>query len=149
MQPSAHRALRVIAVGHDTEPGSWQLFDAEVVNVPVGQHSKADVARVVHRVSSIAGEGARPDVIHGLWANLTGLAAAMAARRHRVPSVVSVCGGEFVAIPDIGYGGGLSRGSRWMARTTTRSASAIAPLGEVMLRVEAMSGVMLWMFTPR
>lgn len=122
---SARHDVQVIAVGHDTTAGSWKLFDAQVTNVPVGRHSKSDVARVVHKVSSIAGEGGRPDVIHGLWANLTGLAAAMTALRHRVPSVVSVCGGEFVAIPDIGYGGGLSRGSRSMARTATRLASAV------------------------
>ena len=122
---SSRHEVRVIAAGHDAQPGSWRLFDAEVVNVPVGRHSKSDIARVVHQVSRVAGEGGRPDVIHGLWANLPGLAATLAARWHRVPSVVSVCGGEFVAIPDIGYGGGLSRGSRLMVRTATRSAAAV------------------------
>jgi glycosyltransferase involved in cell wall biosynthesis len=122
---SSRHDVLVIAVGHDTAAGSWQLFDADVVNVPIGRHSKADIARVVHQVGRLAGTGGRPAVIHGLWANLPGLAAAMAARRHRVPSVVSVCGGEFVAIPDIGYGGGLRRGSLWMARLATRSAEAV------------------------
>ena len=122
---SSRHDVLVVAVGHDAAAGSWRLFDADVVNVPVGRHSKADIARVVHQVGAVAGTGGRPDVIHGLWANLPGLAAAMAARRHRVPSVVSVCGGEFVAIPDIGYGGGLRRGSLWMARLATRSAAAV------------------------
>ena len=122
---SSRHDVLVIAVGHDTAAGSWRLFDADVVNVPVGRHSKADITRVVHQVGRLAGTGGRPAVIHGLWANLPGLAATMAARRHRVPSVVSVGGGEFVAIPDIGYGGGLRRGSLWMARLTTRSAAAV------------------------
>jgi glycosyltransferase involved in cell wall biosynthesis len=117
--------VRVIAVGHRPEAASWSLFDAEVVNVPVGNHSKADIARVVRTVSRIAGEGGPPAVVHGLWANLPGFAASMAARRHRVPSVVSVCGGEFASLPDIGYGGGLRRGSLLMARAATRSASAV------------------------
>ncbi|MDP9464410.1 MAG: glycosyltransferase family 4 protein [Actinomycetota bacterium] len=121
----AEHEVVVIAVGHDTRASTWRLFDAEVVNVPVGQHSKADIARVVRSVSSIAGQAGRPDVIHGLWANLPGFAASMAARRHRVPAVVSVCGGEFAALADIGYGGGLRRGALLMARTATRSATAV------------------------
>ena len=107
---SSRHDVLVIAVGHDPEPGTWPLFDATVVNVPVGRHSKADVARVVRSVSRLAARGGRPDVVHGLWANLPGLAASVAARRHRRPSVVSVCGGEFASLADIGYGGGLSRG---------------------------------------
>ncbi len=121
---SVHDVL-VIAVGHGPEPGTWPLFGATVVNVPVGRHSKVDIARVVRIVSRLAGQGTRPDVIHGLWANLPGFAASVAARRHRCPSVVSVCGGEFVSLPDIGYGGGLRRGTLLMARAATRSATAV------------------------
>ncbi|MEO8266710.1 MAG: glycosyltransferase family 4 protein [Ilumatobacteraceae bacterium] len=121
---SRHEVL-VIAVGHDTAAGAWPLFGAEVINVPVGRHSKSDIARVVRRVSNLSGAGGRPDVIHGLWANLPGFAAAMAARRHRRPSVVSVCGGEFAALADIAYGGGLRRGSLLMAQASTRAATAV------------------------
>jgi glycosyltransferase involved in cell wall biosynthesis len=122
---SSRHDVLVIAVGHDPQPGTWPLFDATVVNVPVGRHSKADVARVVRSVSRIAAQGGRPDVVHGLWANLPGLAASIAAHRHRRPSVVSVCGGEFAALADIQYGGGLRRGALLMARASTRSASAV------------------------
>ncbi len=122
---SSHHDVKVIAVGHNTERGSWSLFNANVVNVPVGRHSKTDVARVVRQVSRIAGRGGRPDVIHGLWANLPGFAASLAARRHRCVSVVSVCGGEYANHPDIGYGGGLRRGTLLMARAATRSATAV------------------------
>lgn len=44
------------------------------------------------------------DVIHGHWALPAGLAAATAGRRLRVPSVVTFDSGEFVALPDLGYG---------------------------------------------
>ncbi len=136
----AEHDVLVIAVGHDTEASTWRLFDAEVVNVPVGQHSKADIARVVRSVSRIAGHRGRPDVIHGLWANLPGFAASLAARRHRVPSVVSVCGGEFAALDDIGYGGGLGRGALLMARTATRSATAVTAATSWMVRHVAARG---------
>jgi glycosyltransferase involved in cell wall biosynthesis len=121
---SAEHRVKVIAVGHGSEATSWRLFDADVVNVPIGRRSKADIARVVRTVSRLAAEGGKPDVIHGLWANLPGFAAALAAKRHRVPSVISVCGGEFAALADIAYGGGLSRGPLLMARTATRLATA-------------------------
>ena len=122
---SSRHDVLVIAVGHGPEPGTWPLFGATVVNVPVGNHSKADVARVVRTVNRVSAQGGRPDVVHGLWANLPGLAASIAAHRHRRPSVVSVCGGEFAALADIAYGGGLSRGTLLMARASTRSASAV------------------------
>jgi len=117
--------VRVIAVGHDPQPGEWQLFGAPVTNVPVGRHDKADIARVLATVPSLAGRGGRPDVVHGLWANLPGLAAVVAARRWRRPAVVSVCGGEFAAHPDIAYGGGLANGTRRLALAATRSATAV------------------------
>ncbi len=122
---SARHDVLVIAVGHDTTAATWPLFGAEVINVPVGRHRKADIARVVRSVSHLAGAGGRPDVIHGLWANLPGFAAAMAARRHRRPGVVSVCGGEFAALAGISYGGGLRRGTLLMAQTSTRAATAV------------------------
>ena len=117
--------VRVVAVGHDPRPGEWQLFGAMVANVPVGRHGKTDIARVLATVSGVAGRGGRPDVVHGLWANLPGLAAVAAARRWRCPSVVSVCGGEFAAHPDIDYGGGLRNGTRRLALTAARGATAV------------------------
>ena len=131
----ADHRLRVIAVGHDPQPGEWRLFDADVVNVPVGRHGKADIARVVREVSAIAGGGARsarPDVVHGFWATLPGLAAVTAARRHRIPSVLSLAGGELAALPDIDYGGGRRRGTKAIATTSIRLATVVTAATEWM-----------------
>lgn len=108
--------LTIIAIGHEPEPREWQLFGCRVVNVPIGQHSRGDVLHALRGVLDIVGTGPRPDVVHGLWAGVTGLAAAVAGKRFRVPSVVTMCGGELAAIPEIGYGGGLTRGGRLLAR---------------------------------
>jgi len=117
---STQHHLTVLAVGHDPSPGEWDLFGARVLNIPIGAHSKADIARVlgtaVRRVP-------RPDVVHALWANLPGLVGVALAGRHRVPSVVSVCGGELAAVPTIGYGGGLHSGTRRLALTALRRAT--------------------------
>jgi glycosyltransferase involved in cell wall biosynthesis len=128
----------VIATGHDTEPGEWTMFDAPVVNVPIGDHGKTDIARVLATVPRAIGRHGRPDVVHGLWANLPGLAAVAAARWFRVPSVVSVCGGELAAVPSIGYGGGLHTGTRRLALAALRGATVTTVATEWMRRhVEA------------
>lgn len=129
---AASHDVRVIAVGHDPEPGEWSLFGATVTNVPVGRHGKADIARVLATVPGVVGRGGRPDVVHGLWANLPGLAAVAAARRWRCPSVVSVCGGEFAAHADIEYGGGQRNGTRRLATTAARGATAVTVATEWM-----------------
>ncbi len=121
---AARHDVVVVAVGHDQAAGEWTLFGAPVVNVPVGRHGKADIARVLAAAPGAASRHGRPDVVHGLWANLPGLAAATTGTRFRVPSVVSVCGGELAAVPSIGYGGGLRSGTRRLARAALRTATA-------------------------
>lgn len=67
----------------------------------------------------------RFDLIHGLWASESGLIAALAARLLRIPSVVTVAGGELVALPEIGYGGHLYPRTRWMIGTVLRMATGV------------------------
>jgi glycosyltransferase involved in cell wall biosynthesis len=100
------------------------MFDAPVVNIPVGDHGKRDIARVLYEVPRAIHRHGRPDVVHGLWANLPGLAAVVAATRCRVPSVVSVCGGELATVPAIGYGGGTRTGTRRLALLALRGATS-------------------------
>ena len=54
-------------------------------------------------VNAMASDGPF-DVVHGYWALPAGLAATLAGRRLGVPSVVTCDSGEFVALPEIGYG---------------------------------------------
>jgi glycosyltransferase involved in cell wall biosynthesis len=131
---SAQHDVTVVAVGHDREAAEWTLFGARVVNVPLGTHSKADIARVLVQVPKAMGHRGRPDVVHGLWANLPGLAAVAAARRFSVPSVVSVCGGELAAVPEIDYGGGLRTGTRRLAIAALRGATEVTVATEWMHR---------------
>jgi glycosyltransferase involved in cell wall biosynthesis len=128
---AACHEVTVVAVGHDAAPGEWTLLGARVVNVPIGHHGKADIARVMTAVPRAMG---RPDVVHGLWANLPGLAAVAAARRYRVPAVVSVCGGELAEVPAIDYGGGLRDGTRRLAKAALGGATAVTVATEWMHR---------------
>lgn len=119
-----HR-VTVVALGQERRATSYPLLGATVLNVaaetPGPHHLVRQLARAIHA----AGSRGRPDVLHGLWASVSGLAAVAAARRHRVPSVVHVSGGELVALADVGYGGGLGRGGRLISSTTLHRATAV------------------------
>lgn len=66
-----------------------------------------------------------PDVFHALWADEPGFFAVTVGRRLGIPTVVSVMGGELVALPDIGYGGQLSHINRWLVRVALRGATRV------------------------
>ncbi|MBA2451975.1 MAG: glycosyltransferase [Chloroflexia bacterium] len=67
----------------------------------------------------------RFDLIHGLWLFPPGAIAVLAGRLLGIPSVVSVGGAEVVSIPDICYGGLLSRRGRAVQRQVLWRASAV------------------------
>lgn len=121
---AARHDVAVVAIGHDAVAREWTLFDVPVINIPIGAHGKTDIAKVLAAAPGAAARHGTPDVVHGLWANLPGLAAGAIALRHRIPSVVSVCGGELAAVPAIAYGGGLRSGTRQLARAALRAATA-------------------------
>ncbi len=67
----------------------------------------------------------RLEVLHALWAHEPGAVATRVGRHLRLPSVVSILGGELVALPAIGYGGQLSWSNRWLTRTALARADAV------------------------
>lgn len=77
-------------------------------------------ARIVaeHRRSPFA-------VLHGLWVDEPGFTAVAVARALRVPAVVSVMGGELVAMPDIDYGGRLARSNRLLSALALAGANRV------------------------
>jgi glycosyltransferase involved in cell wall biosynthesis len=64
-------------------------------------------------------------VLHGLWADEPGFTAVAIARVLHIPSVVSIMGGELVAIPDIQYGGSLSRANRLLLSRSLTGADRV------------------------
>src|SRR5262245_57768601 len=82
----------------------------------------------------------RFDVLHGLWADEPGFLAVAAGRLLGTPAVVSLLGGELVAMPDICYGGQLSRINRWLIRLALRGAGYVTA-GSAYLRQLAQAQV--------
>lgn len=80
---------------------------------------------LLRAVAALVREGGF-DAIHGMWADEPGFVAVSAAGLLRVPSVVSLLGGELVGLPDIGYGSQLSRLNRLLVRVSLHQATRIA-----------------------
>lgn len=59
-------------------------------------------------------------LLHGLWADEAGFVTGVAARRCRVPSLVSLMGGELVRLPEANYGVQLSRSGRFLTAVSLR-----------------------------
>lgn len=119
-----HR-VTVVALGQEERASRYPLLGATVLNVAAERAGPRQLVRQVARAVHAAGREGRPDVVHGLWASVSGLAAVLAARRHGVPSVVHAAGGELVSLPAIGYGGARGRGGRWIAAGALRGATAV------------------------
>jgi glycosyltransferase involved in cell wall biosynthesis len=148
--------VRVVAIRYPYRASRYTIEGAETIALGGAvRHGAATfelwrnalrVLRTEHR--------RRPfDVLHAFWATESGLLAALAGRLLRVPTLVSVAGGELVALRDIDYGdqrlawerlkvgaslrlaGGVSAGSRQLARTAARhvlpghACVHVAPLG--------------------
>lgn len=90
---------------------------AGIRRLPLLGHALAYVVAWGHR---------RPfDVIHALWADEPGFLAVAAGRLLGVAPIVSLMGGELVGLPEIGYGGQLSRAGRWLIRRALAGARRI------------------------
>lgn len=66
------------------------------------------------------------ELYHAYWGDEPGALATVAGRMTGRAALVSLFGGELVAIPEIGYGGQLSRWNRLLVRITLRWADVIA-----------------------
>ena len=68
---------------------------------------------------------ARFDIIHAIWGSESGFLAMLAGKLLRVPSVVSIVGGELVAMPEIGYGAALQPRQRVLNSLVLRHADVL------------------------
>ena len=125
----------VIATEQVTGRPSYELEGARILALGRSRSSPIGRARVAWRTIS-AIRAFRPDLIHAFWLGPGSTSAIVAGRLLRVPVVVSVGGGELVALPRIGYGGASSwRGRRHAglalglaAAVTAGSRSALTPM---------------------
>jgi len=74
------------------------------------------------------------DLIHGIWGDPAAFLATRAARHFSIPSVVTLDSGEFVSLPDIGYGSQRTARGRARIREACTKASRVHVCTEFMAR---------------
>lgn len=122
-----HR-VRVFALRYPYENARYAVSGAEV-HALGGARARglARISLLRRAVSSIGREHRREpfDVLHAIWADEPGYVAVTAARALGIPSVVTLFGGELVALESIGYGGLLSRLNRLLVARALARASRV------------------------
>jgi glycosyltransferase involved in cell wall biosynthesis len=74
----------------------------------------------------------RFDIIQSFWICESGYVASLLSRRHRIPHVSVVCGGELMGLKNIAYGSQLKYFQRYFAEYTLRNSSAVVTACEYM-----------------
>jgi glycosyltransferase involved in cell wall biosynthesis len=120
--------LHVFALRYPHHPAQYELFGARVTALGGGDargRGSAGLWRMT--ASALAAEHRdRPfDVLHAFWAGEPGFVTALMGRVLRIPTVVSLAGGELARLRDIGYGGLLRRAERMKTRLALRLARVV------------------------
>lgn len=129
--------VHVFVLQYHAEPCAYPLVGATVHDLgrPRGW---AGGARAL--VAAMRGVG-RFDIVHGYWATPPGLAAVIAGRRLRVPSVVTLDSGELVSLPDLAYGLQRTWRGRLAVRLACRLASRVTVCSEYMRDLARLYGL--------
>jgi len=120
--------VHIFALRYPAHRGSYGVFGAQVTALGGGAATGARSADLWQRTASalVAEHRRRPfDVLHAFWAGEPGFVAALLGRALRIPTVVSIAGGEVARLRDIGYGGLLRRLERVKTRWAMRLAGAV------------------------
>ncbi len=119
-QLSRRHEVHVFALTQEVAAGEWTLAGGCVHNIGFKQTRRRAVRAIcaLHAAAPV-------DVVHAIWSGSSGLIAVVAATLLRIPSLIHVAGGELVALPEIGYGGGLSWRGRLREALVLRGTSAV------------------------
>jgi glycosyltransferase involved in cell wall biosynthesis len=121
--------VRVFAVRYPYHVDRYRIDGADVIALGGADRQGPRTPLLWQRtLQTIAAEHRRRpfDVLHAFWATESGLLAALAGRLLSVPVLVSLAGGELVALPDIGYGDQRRPWERLKIATSLRLASAVS-----------------------
>ncbi len=120
--------LQVFAAAQESDPGRWTLLGAQIHNAGRRPRRARMLAQLVaeHRRASF-------DVLHAIWADPAGVAAAAAGALLGRPVLLHLTGGDLTSIPDIGYGArARARGRAWV-RLAAAGATRVTVPSEYML----------------
>jgi len=118
--------VHVFALAQYPEECHYPLLGATVHNLGVPWAPRGmGMARALPLLLRALRAAGPFDVLHGYMGVPAGLLSVVAAKRLRVPVVVTFDGNELVARPDIGYGLGLTRRGRLLVALEARLAARV------------------------
>ena len=120
--------VRIFALRYPNRRGPYEVFGAQVTALGGADATGGRSVGLWQRTArAVAAEHRRRpfDVLHAFWASEPGFVTALLGRALRIPTVVSIAGGELADLPDIGYGGLLRRLERIKTRLALRLADAV------------------------
>jgi len=120
--------VHIFALRYPDRRGPYGVFGAQVTGLGGGEATGGRSAGLWLRTASalVAEHHRRPfDVLHAFWAGEPGFITALLGRALRIPTVVSIAGGELARLRDIRYGGLLRRLERVKTRLALRLAGAV------------------------
>jgi glycosyltransferase involved in cell wall biosynthesis len=121
--------VHVFAMRQEAEPDSWDLLGARVHNIGTARGS---TRRLMARFHQLHRQSAEPfDVVHAFF-GWCGTAAAAIGWRYRVPVLFHPSGGEFVTMPEVGYGMQTTLTGRIGARVALMGAHRLTVASESM-----------------
>lgn len=136
--------VHVFALAQEPLPGDWTLRGAAVHNLGLAARARwpgeALFAAGRRLARGLSAHGPF-DVVHAFWANNPGFLATRAARSLRIPAVVSLAGGELVALPDIDYGSQLHLRERLKIARSLRRAARVTAASAPMLDAARSRGI--------
>ena len=128
--------VSVYALRHYDKPCSYPLLGASIHDL--GRPS--GVFRQYRSLLRALGRDGPFDTLHAFWALPCGLVAAAAARRLRVPSIVTLSSGELVSFPEIDYGLQRRQRQRLAVAATLRLATKLTVASGFMQRLARAHG---------
>jgi glycosyltransferase involved in cell wall biosynthesis len=120
--------VHIFALRYPARRGPYEVFGAQVTALGGAEATGGPSAGLWQRTASavVAEHRRRPfDVLHAFWAGEPGFVTALLGRGLRIPTVVSIAGGELARLRDIGYGGRLRQLERVKTRLALRLAGAV------------------------
>lgn len=120
--------VRMLALRYPHERRSYQVHGAEVTSLGAARsRGVGRLAMLTRAWAWLRRETRRApfDILHALWAHEPGFIATVPAIQRRIPTVVSVLGGELTELPEISYGGQLSVSNRTMTRLALTRATRV------------------------
>ena len=120
--------VRVVAVRYPYRAGRYAIEGAQVIAIGGAEARRGAALGVWRKTMGLLIQEHRRkrfDVLHAFWATESGFLTAIAGRLLRVPTLVSLAGGELVALPAISYGDQRMPWERLKIRASLRLASTV------------------------